>query len=588
MENATKYITGYPSIDKPWLKYYIEETINSPLPQCTLYEHIYKNNCDRLEAIAIEYFGNKISYRKLLENVEIVKRAFLAQGIKRGDKVIMFTSATPEMVYVTLALCRIGAVANMINPLFNAEQICDRINETDANVMLVLDQLYGKVKDLITKTCVKKAVIISVCNEMPKAMGILAGIKMNKKICYDENVLSWSKFIKLGELIENTNDAEYEKDRPLIMVYSSGTTGASKGIVLTNDGINATISHYLSPDFPFEEGERFLQMIPVWFSTGIVLSVLMPICIGLTSILEPVFSKENFAKDIKKYKPDMTLAATSLWVYAAECNELKKCDLSNMRYPITGGELILPRVENAINIFLKSHGCKSVLLKGYGMCELGSTVSTDSSSIRKTGSTGFPIKGVTVAAFDIATNEEMPYGKRGEIRVQSPARMKEYFKNPDATNKYFYKDENGNVWGCTGDMGYVDEEGFIYILGRATDNYISEKGNKIYCFDIENIVLENENVAQCEVVGLQKNNFQIPVVHIVPEEKCTLSEIEIINEIHSNCVSKLADDCIPHGYKICKTFPVKNNGKRDMDLIKKDRENFVFIKDGKLTNMSFN
>jgi len=581
-------ITGYPSIDKPWLKHYTEETINSPLPKCTLYEHIYKNNCDRLDAIAIEYFGNKITYRKLFENVEVVKRALLAQGVKKGEKVIMFTSSTPEMVYVTLALCRIGAVANMINPLFNAEQICDRINETDAKLMLVLDQLYDKVKGLITKTCVKKTVIISVCNEMPKVMGMIAGIKMNKKISYNKNVLSWKTFIKLGAQIADTNDAEYEQDRPLIMVYSSGTTGASKGIVLTNDGINATISHYLSPDFPFENGERFLQMIPVWFSTGIVLCVLMPICIRLTSILEPVFSKENFAKDLKKYKPDMTLATTSLWVYAAECDELKNCDLSRIRYPITGGEAVLPRVENTINIFLKSHGCKSVLLKGYGMCELGSTVSTDSSSIRKNGSTGFPIKGVTVAAFDIDTNKEMPYGEKGEIRVQSPARMKEYFKNPEATKEYFFTDDNGNVWGRTGDMGYVDEDGFVYILGRATDNYISEKGNKIYCFDIENVVLENENVAQCEVVGLPDDNFQVPVVHIILEAVCTLGEFEIISDIHNNCVSKLADDCIPRGYKICKSFPVKSSGKRDMELIKKDKDNFVVVKDGELTYISFN
>lgn len=577
-----KKLTGYPSIDKPWLQHYTEETINTPLPECTVYEHVLKNNGNHLGDIAIEYFGSKISYRKLFHNVELVKNAFIAQGIKKGDKVIMFTSATPEMVYITLALCRIGAVANMINPLFTEEQIRDRINETDATLLVVLDQLYGKIKNVIPKTCIKKTVIIPVCNEMPKIMGLIAGIKMNKKIEYNNTLMTWKTFMNSGRGVSETEDAKYEKDRPLIMVYSSGTTGASKGIVLTNDGINATVSHYLSPDFPYNRGDRFLQMIPVWFSTGIVLCVLMPICIGVTSILEPIFSKENFAKDIKKYKPNMTLGTTSLWLYTANWDGLNDCDLSEMTFPITGGEQVLPRAEASINDFLKAHHCKSVLLKGYGMCELGSTVSTDSSFVRKTGSTGYPIKGVVVSAFDIETNEEKQYGQRGEIRVQSPARMKGYFKNPDATEKYFYTDKQGNKWGCTGDLGYVDEEGFIYILGRASDKFTVQSGKEIYCFDIENVILENENIASCEVVGLSKDDYFVPVAHFVLEDTCQLASEEVILQIHENCKQKLDADCVPCGYKCRDVFPVKSSGKRDMGALKEERDGFILPVDDKI------
>ena len=570
-----KKLTGYASIDKPWLKYYSEEAINAPLPECTVYEHIFKNNSNHLSDIAVEFFGNKISYKKLFRNVEIAKNAFVAQGVKKGDKVILFTSATPEMVYITLALCRIGAVANMINPLFTEEQIRDRINETDAKLLVSLDQLYGKIKNVIPHTCIQKTIIVSICNEMPKVMRTIARIKLNKKIAYNDTLLSWKTFLNSSKEAPKTKDAQYEKDTPLIMVYSSGTTGASKGIVLTNDGINATISHYLSPDFPYNRGDRFLQMIPVWFSTGIVLSTLMPICVGITSILEPVFSKENFAKDIGKYKPNMTLGTTSLWLYAANWGGLKDCDLSMMTYPITGGEQVLPRAEAAINTFLKKHGCRSVLLKGYGMCELGSTVSTDSSSIRKTGSTGYPIKGVVVSAFDVNTNEEMPYGHRGEIRVQSPAKMKWYFKNPEATEKYFYTDAYGKKWGCTGDLGYVDEEGFIYILGRASDKFTAKSGKEVYCFDIENVILENDNIASCEVVGLSKDDYYVPVAHFVLEDNCQLSRDEIILQIHEKCKQKLDAECVPCGYKCRDVFPVKSSGKRDMEALKQERTGFI-------------
>ena len=582
-----KKLTGYPSIDKPWLKYYTKEAINAPLPECTVYEHILKNNGNHLNDIAVEYFGNKISYGKLFHNVKLVKDAFIAQGIKKGDKVIMFTSATPEMVYITLALCRIGAVANMINPLFTEEQIRDRINETDAALLVVLDQLYEKIKNVIPKTCIKKTVIIPVCNEMPKVMGIFAGMKMNKKFDYNATLISWKMFLRFGNSVSKMEDAKYEKDTPLIMIYSSGTTGASKGIVLTNDGINATISHYLNPDFPYNRGDRFLQMIPVWFSTGIVLSVLMPLCVGITSILEPVFSKENFAKDIKKYRPNLTLGTTSLWLYAANWEGLRGCDLSTMTFPITGGEQVLPRAESAINTFLKSHGCKSILLKGYGMCELGSTVTSDAMTVSKSGSTGFPIKNVMVSAFNPETDEEMQYGQRGEIRVQSPARMKEYFKNPEETDKYFYTDEQGNKWGCTGDIGYVDEEGFVYILGRASDKFISKTGREVFCFDIENVILENENIASCEVVGLPKDDYFVPVAHFVLEDTCQLSSEKVLLQIHENCKQKLDADCVPCGYKCREVFPVKSSGKRDMEALKKERTGFVLPVDDKLVPVEF-
>lgn len=580
-------LTGYPSVDKPWLKYYSEEALSTPIPEKTVFESIYENNCEHLSDIALEYFGRKITYKTLFENVELVKNAFVANGVKKGDRVIMFTSSTPELVYAVLALCRIGAVANMINPVFTLDQIKDRINETDAEVMLVLDQLFGKIQPIMGELCIKKTVIIPVCNGMLGITKMIASIKMKKDIPYTDNLIKWSDFISEGKKVNTTPDIPYEKDMPLVMVYSSGTTGASKGIVLTNNGINATISHYLSPDFPYNRGDKFLQMIPVWFSTGLVLSLLMPICIGITVALEPSFSKENFANDIKRYNPNMTLAPISLWIYAIGSRELQNVDLSNMTYPITGGEQVLPRVEEQMNEFLKKRNCKSALLKGYGMCELGSTVSTDSSTIRKTGSTGYPIKGVTVSAFNLATNKEVKYGERGEIRVDSPAHMKEYYKNSQATDEYFYKDENGTLWGCTGDIGYVDEDGFIYILGRANDTFTAKNGETMHCFDIEAEIMKNDSVAQCEVVGLSVDDYDSPVAHIVVDEKCKLSENGLIKAIHKHCQDTLDEYAVPCGYKIRKSFPVKASGKRDMETIKQDRNGFILPENDGVKSVDF-
>jgi len=582
-----KEMTGYPSIDKPWLKYYSEQAINASLPECTVYDNILRNNLEHQENAALEYFGNKITYSELFENVEKTQKAFEALEICKGDRVVMFTSATPETFYAILALSRIGAVANMLNPLFTKEQIKERINETEASLIIVLDQLYTKIDDVIEQTCIKNVVVVPVYNAMSGITKIVATMKKKKKIRYCDVLIGWNEFIKKGKKAEKSKDTLYEKDTPLVMVYSSGTTGASKGIVLTNDGINATIAHYLSPDFPYERKNTFLQVIPVWFSTGLVLSALMPLCLGVSVILEPVFSKENFARDIKKYRPNMTVGSTSMWLYAAQSQELQHMDLSFMTYPITGGEQMLPRVEASLNQFLLKHNCDAVLLKGYGMCELGSTASADSLIANKSGANGIPITHVTISVFDMETNEEKKYNERGEVRVKSPCRMKEYYKNPEATEKYFYKDADGNLWGATGDIGYMDEDGFLYVLGRANDTFVSKSGCNIYCFDIENVVLENDNIAQCEVVGISVEDYSVPVVHMVLEEDCKLTEIEIIEMVHRVCCDKLDADSIPYGYKICKAFPVKISGKRDMELIKQDKKDFVIPQNGELRKVTF-
>ena len=582
-----KTLVGYPSIDKPWLKYYSDEALSIPPVECTVYENIYRNNSAHLSDVALEYFGRKITYKKVFEQVEKTKRAFEAYGVKKGDRVIMFTSSTPELVYSVLALSRIGAVANMINPVFEPEQIKNRVNETNAEIMLVLDQLFVKIQPLLKDLCIKKTVVISVCAEMPGIKRSVAAFKMKVNVSYDNNTINWNRFIEEGKKSPEVPDVDYEKDIPLVMVYSSGTTGASKGIVLTNNGINSTISHYLNPDFPYNRGDSFLQLIPVWFSTGIVLSMLMPLCLGIRIIMGPVFSKENFARDLKKYRPQMTLAPISLWLYVIRNKEFENVDLSNLIYPFTGGELVLPRVENMVNSFLEKRNCKSVLMKGYGMCELGSTVATDSLLKHKTGPTGYPMKGVTVSAFDLETNKELKYGERGEIRVDSPAHMKEYYKNPEATNKFFYKDAKGTVWGCTGDMGYVDEDGFVFILGRITDTMVVKNGKKIYCFDVENEIYKNENVAQCEVVSVSVGGHDIPVAHIVLEEHCASSVEKIIENIHDFCLKNLNEDSVPCGYKIWDAFPVKSSGKRDMETIKQEREGFVIPTEKGIERVTF-
>lgn len=566
--------TGYPSVDKPWLKYYSEEAIKKEPFEGSIYNHILERNKEYMNNYALQYFGRKITYSELFSNVDTVADALTEYDVKKGDNVVVLMTSCPELIYLLLALNKIGAVANLINPLFTKQQIKERINDTDAKVMIVLEQLYELVKYIQEGICIERMVVVPISRSMPSFIRALARIKQRKKINYNSNVIRWNTFVSSAGN-RNSNNIN-DENQPAIMVYSSGTTGASKGIVLTNKGINATISHYEFTGFEYNRTWTYLQIIPTWFSTGAVFCLFMPLSLGLCVIIEPVFSKENFDKDIKRYKPNMIMGATSLWLYFLDNIKKKRIDLSFVKYPITGGEKILADTEEELNDILKKCGCSEQMTTGYGMCELGSTVSATSVKHYKYGSAGYPIKGVTVAAFDINTNKECQYCERGEIRVLSPARMKEYYKQPEATAEFFYKDEDGREWGCTGDVGYVDNDGFLFIEGRATDRYLRENGEVVYLFDIENEILKDDDIDQCKVVDSIINGKTVLVAHIVLKNEDGNAD-DVLKRIDNNLRASLSEYMVPQYYKIRESMPVHSNGKRDAEALKKDKDNLMKI-----------
>ena len=574
----TQKTTGYPSIDKPWMKYYTQSDIQTKAPACTVYQNIYNNNSKYLKDTAISYYGNKITYAQLFNNVDACAKSLVKYGIKEGDCITLCTAAVPEAIYLMIACSKIGAIANFINPLFTIEQMVQRINDTKSKLLFVMDEMISYIVDAVPHTCIEKTVVMPVTESMPKLakLAVCAEQKnRNKKRTDDKRFYSWKSFTKYGNDYNGETERSYEKNHGCIMVYSSGTTGASKGILLTNDGINATIAHYDSEDFNYERGDTFYAVIPIWFSTGNVLDILMPLRMGMTVIPELQFEKERIIDGIKKYKPTMTLNPTSIWMALAQSKKGKKIDLKAMKYPITGGEAVTPQEEKIITDFLRKSGCNAPLIKGYGMCELGSTATSTSPEHNKVRSSGYPIKGVTVAVFDTETNEELPYGQRGEIRVNSPARMKEYYKNPVETKKYFYEDQNHCIWGCTGDIGYVDEDGYLFVEGRASDSFYSEDGKRIYLFDIEHIVLEDEAVAQCKAVAVQINGKFKPILHVVLQKNGVTDAKTVIPRIHKKLSEQLPENAIPVAYKLRQALPVHPNGKRNVEALKAEDDGFV-------------
>ena len=567
-KEAQKEYTGYPSIDKPWLKYYSEEAINAVFPECTIYGNIYDHNRAHLTDVALLYFGKKISYEKLFSEVDKAARALACFHIKNNDNVAICMPATPEAIYIILALNRLGANAVMLNPTFSEEQLTERINETEASLMVVVNELYSAVRNVIPQTGIKHVITCPATN----SLGTF--VKLYKRVKNIPNTISWNAFIRQGKTISYAV-ASYEKQKPALMVFSSGTTGASKAIQLTNDGINATACEYEHGGFGFQRQEIFFAQIPIWFSTGICISMLTPLIHGVTVMLEPVYNFELFYQHILKYKPNFLVTATGLLDYLM--NKQYRTEICRpFKYLAAGGEYVAPVAEKKYNKWLADNGNFYGLHKGYGMCELGGTATSTNRQANKLGTAGIPLPHVTVAAFDLVTGEEKKYGERGELRVLSPCRMLGYYKKPMETEQRFYTDADGNVWVRTGDMGYVTEDGNIFVNGRISDSYVNVDGETIYLFDIERAILDIPEVRQCKAIVHEIDGKLHHICHIVFTDDAiweqTLSAIKI------HCTENLSSSYQPKLIRLYNgALPVAPSGKLDMSEMEKNTDQLIYL-----------
>ena len=400
---------------------------------------------------------------------------------------------------------------------------------------------------------------------------------MVKRVHKIENTLSWNEFIKTGKK-NSYVEAPYLSDRSAIVVYSSGTTGASKGIQLTNYSINSTIRDYSPEMFPFCRGDRCFTQIPIWFSTGIVVSCMVPLAHGVSCILEPIYDFVIFQKEIEKYRPHLLVTPSVFIEHMMVNGGLSDEAVRNFKYLCVGGDYIAPQREKSAREWLLNKGNTVGLHKAYGMCECGGTVTTSSYSCNDFGAAGIPTAHVTVAAFDLLTGTELKYGERGELRVDTPCRMKGYFKKPEETQKYIKLDDKGTAWACTGDMGYVSEDGSVFVCGRISDSYVNKEGDIIFLFDIERAVLDVPEVRQCKAVASEINEEKIHVCHVVLD--CQSSRDAVLPMIYSHCVEILPHNHIPTLFRLYDdALPIALSGKLDTEKMRLDMENLVVYSD---------
>ena len=570
---------GFPTIDKPWLKYIDVNTLYKPREKCTVYEELCLVNKNNMERTAIEYFGAKISYKKLFSNIENCAKSLVKMGIKENDFVTICSVGTPELVYLFYAISKIGAVANFIPPYFTVDNTVNRINDCNSKYIFVTDNFYDIIKESIEKSSLSKTIIMPLFNSSP-----LRFIKKTKKV---ENVEYWNNFIETAKNDNFVETVGYVEDKPLTLIYSSGSTGDAKSILLTNDSFEESIHSYDACGINLDGRQKYYQIIPPWFSTGLSTSIHLPLSKGATVFMDPRIDKKVFVDNIIKHKINATVATATMYDGFVESNLKKNVDLSYFTNGFEGGEPLKKERKENIERVLHEHGCEKNLKIGYGQCESGAGITTQTDDFyRSDESVGIPIPGAIVGIFD-ENFDELPYNQRGQILAKTKCAMKEYYKNEKATNEYFYTDEFGQRWSCTGDLGCIDEEGMIYVYGRQSDFTIIND-EKIYNFEIEKTILNNSDIINCAVVS-SKNDEGIDEIaaHIIFSPRISkelLSDEQFVNATLKQLQAQIYEkfnsvNYVPCKFKIRETIPTSRSSKRDTKTLREEVDGFIYLKD---------
>lgn len=568
-----KKLSGYPSVDKPWMKYYSVDAINTKMPECTMYEYLWQSNKDHLRNTALRYFGRKISFCEMFDNIEKAAKAFTAIGLKKGDIIIMATVTTPETVYAFYALNRLGVIPNMVDPRTSAEGIREYIREVDAKVVLTLDVAYPKIEAAIVGTNVEKIIVTSPADSLPPVKRMLFSVSEKVKgntYRFAGNCVVWKQFIGNGSTTP-AKDMPYEKDFCCVIVHTGGTTGMPKGVMLSNDNVNALVLQSILTGIDMKREHTWMDIMPPFIAYGIGMGLHLPLVIGMETILIPSFEADKFDELLLKHKPIHMVGVPSYWGVIINSKKLAKKDLSYIIAPTVGGDTMDATLEKNANAFLREHGCRYPVTKGYGMTEVCAGVTGTVDAHNEPGSVGIPFVKTIVSVFDPETGEEMKYHEQGEICISGPNVMLGYYENEAATNAIKRVHRDGTVWIHSGDIGYMNEKGSLFIVDRVKKMIVRYDGFKVFPSLIEKAVSAHPAIASCCAVGLpDKDHAQgkLPVVFAVLNEGGDAQTVN--NELRKLCQNELPEYAQPVWFKFVDALPLTPIGKVDYRALEKE------------------
>ena len=569
------------SQEKPWMKHYSEEDIKAEFPRMKIYSFLKEVNKNRLNDTALYYYGARITVKKLIERIDECADAFAALGVKRGDTVSLLSASTPESIAALYALNKMGATVNAIDPRLDKNSIAKMIRGSGSKILLVIDMAYPKVEPVISNINQEHIIIQSSGTSLPALKRFILKIASHSSIPYGKRgIMSWDTFIK-GAANGVAQEAEYVGDGVVAITYTGGTTGFPKGVMLTNDSINAVAFNFLHAGIIYKPNTRFLGIMPIFSSYGLVCGIHMPLCMRQELALIPRFYPLKMGEYMKKYKPEHMIATPAFYEILINSEEMKDFDLSFVLTLGSGGDSMNAGLEAKLEAFMASHGIRYPLAQGYGMSEVSAAATFCVNDRYKKGSVGIPSIMTILGIFDPETGEELGYNTPGEVCITGYTMMKGYYNNQEETDYVMRKHADGQVWIHSGDIGYIDEDGFVFIQGRVKRMITRFDGHKVFPITIESFIAEHEAVHSCSVIAVddrERMQGQYPMAVIELNAGIDVSKRdEICAEIYRSCHEHLEERGRPVAVVCVDEIPLTGMGKNDYRMLEKEYKYFDYL-----------
>ena len=547
-----------PYLSKPWLHHY-----EAGVPEHLQYETICLPDCLKRSAqqfpekMALSFQGYRMTFETLDDMVDRFAACLNDFGIRQGDSVAILLPNTIPCVVAYYASLRIGAITVMNNPLYSDRELDHQFNDSEAKVLITLDLLGNRMVDLRPRTQIKQIIITSIGDYLPFPKNLLFPLVGKKKglaakVKSAPEVYNWKALI--ARYAPNPPQVALDFEDVAMYQYTGGTTGVSKGVMLTHGNLSKQIQHIRAWFPTFGHDEIMLGALPFFHVFGLSTAMNLAIYCGWGNILVPKPQPPQLLEAISKYKPTFAPLVPTMYIGMLEHPEIGKTDLTSIKGCFSGSA---PLPIEVINEFEKKTG--AIIVEGYGLTESCPVTHVNPfKGQRKIGSIGLPISDTQCRIVDLKDGQtDLPVGESGELLIKGPQIMKGYWKRPDATTETLT-----DGWLHTGDIAKMDEDGYFYIVDRKKDLIISG-GYNVYPRDIEEVFFEHPKVMEATAIGIPhpKRGEAVKVFVVLKE-----GQQATVEELMTYCQDKLAKYKWPTEIEFRKDLPKTNVGK----VLKKD------------------
>ncbi|MDY6072420.1 MAG: long-chain fatty acid--CoA ligase, partial [Bacilli bacterium] len=447
--------------EKPWLKYYgnVPESLN--YFNGSMYDYLKDTASKNEKRSAYSFYGNEVTFKSFMKKIDKVASALKEFNIVENECVTICMPNTPESFALIYAINKIGAICNIIHPLSSTSDIERALKETNSSIIFCSDVAMPKARHIK----VKHFIMVPTSESLGKILKTLYNIKSSLNMKLEEGMLTWNEFLNYG--VSEETYVKRDPNSPAAIIYSGGTTGKPKGIIISNANFNAmalqtaNLCEYIRP------GYSVLSALPIFHVFGLALCTHTCLVAGMKCIIVPQLNTKKINKELRKYKPSVYPAVPSLLKMSMNDSDPGSNAFKDIKVVVVGGDYLSPQVKNEYEEYLKTHGSSAVVKVGYGLSEACGfcccTAQVDEKHVNNhKGTLGIPNPDMIVKIFEPDSDVEKSVGDVGEICITGPTLMMGYINEDEETKKTLVIHNDGRTWLHTGDLGYMDKDGFIF------------------------------------------------------------------------------------------------------------------------------